>query len=39
MGDPAQLPPVDEVKSLFFSVSDKAILTEVVRQGTDSPLL
>ncbi|MBW4573539.1 MAG: AAA family ATPase [Tolypothrix carrinoi HA7290-LM1] len=39
MGDPAQLPPVDEVKSLSFSVPNKAILTEVVRQGTDSPLL
>lgn len=39
MGDPAQLPPVDEVKSLSFSVTDKAILTQVVRQGTDSPLL
>ncbi len=39
MGDPAQLPPVNEVKSLSFSVPNKAILTQVVRQGTDSPLL
>ncbi|MDF5728851.1 MAG: AAA family ATPase [Rhizonema sp. PD38] len=35
MGDPAQLPPVNEVKSLSFSVPNKAILTQVVRQGTD----
>lgn len=39
MGDPAQLPPVNEVRSLSFNVPDKAILTQVVRQGTDSPLL
>ncbi|MGA9382068.1 MAG: AAA family ATPase, partial [Phormidium sp.] len=43
MGDPAQLPPVNEEinerKSQSFNVPDKAILTEVVRQGTGSPLL
>ncbi|OKH36266.1 DNA helicase [[Phormidium ambiguum] IAM M-71] len=43
MGDPAQLPPVNEEinerKSQSFNVPDKTILTEVVRQGTGSPLL
>lgn len=45
MGDPAQLPPVsgdgeiNEKKSLSFSVPNKAVLTQVVRQGIDSPLL
>ncbi|MCL1475358.1 AAA family ATPase [Argonema antarcticum A004/B2] len=43
MGDPAQLPPVNEEinekRSQSFNVADKAILTEVVRQGTGSPLL
>ena len=43
MGDPAQLPPVNEEinekKSQSFNVPDKAVLTEVVRQGTGSPLL
>ncbi|HBE17576.1 MAG TPA: DNA helicase, partial [Cyanobacteria bacterium UBA11367] len=43
MGDPAQLPPVNEEinekKSQSFNVAEKAILTEVVRQGTGSPLL
>ena len=43
MGDPAQLPPVNaeinEKISQSFSVPNKAVLTEVVRQGTGSPLL
>lgn len=44
MGDPAQLPPVnkgeiEEKKSQSFSVPEKAVLTEVVRQGAGSPLL
>lgn len=43
MGDPAQLPPVNEEinekRSQAFNVPDKAVLTEVVRQGTGSPLL
>lgn len=43
MGDPAQLPPVNdeinEKRSQSFNVPDKAVLTEVVRQGTGSPLL
>jgi hypothetical protein len=39
MGDPAQLNPVNEGKSLSFQVRNKAILTQVVRQGTGSPLL
>lgn len=39
MGDPAQLNPVNEGKSPSFQVPDKAVLTQVVRQGTGSPLL
>jgi ATP-dependent exoDNAse (exonuclease V) alpha subunit len=39
MGDPAQLNPVNERKSLSFQVANKAVLTQVVRQGIDSPLL
>lgn len=44
MGDPAQLPPVSddgkkEKISPSFGVKNKAILTEVVRQGSGSPLL
>lgn len=43
MGDPAQLPPVngeiEDKKSQAFNVPEKAILTEVVRQGAGSPLL
>ncbi|CBN55039.1 ATP-dependent DNA helicase [Kamptonema sp. PCC 6506] len=43
MGDPAQLPPVngeiEEKKSQAFNIPEKAILTEVVRQGAGSPLL
>ena len=34
VGDPAQLPPVNEVASqTFLSVANKAVLTEVVRYG------
>ncbi|WP_242045399.1 ATP-dependent DNA helicase [Anabaena catenula] len=39
MGDPAQLNPVNERKSPSFQVANKAVLTQVVRQGIDSPLL
>jgi hypothetical protein len=39
MGDPAQLNPVNGRKSLSFQVPDKTVLTQVVRQGVDSPLL
>ncbi len=44
MGDPAQLPPVssngvNEKRSPSFNIKNKAVLTEVVRQGADSPLL
>jgi energy-coupling factor transporter ATP-binding protein EcfA2 len=39
MGDPAQLNPVNELKSPSFTVPDKAILTQVVRQGDGNPLL
>jgi AAA domain len=39
MGDPAQLNPVNEGRSPTFTIPQKAVLTQVVRQGTDSPLL
>lgn len=39
MGDPAQLNPVNEKKSPSFSVTNRAVLKQVVRQGADSPLL
>ena len=39
MGDPAQLNPVNEGRSPSFSVPNKVVLTEVVRQGADNPLL
>lgn len=38
MGDPAQLNPVNEKKSPTFAVKNRAILTQVVRQATDSPI-
>jgi ATP-dependent exoDNAse (exonuclease V) alpha subunit len=38
MGDPAQLPPVGEQVSQVFSITDKAELTEVVRQAKDNPI-
>ncbi|MEA5468687.1 ATP-dependent DNA helicase, partial [Spirulina sp. 06S082] len=39
MGDPAQLNPVGEKRSPAFNVKNRAILTEVVRQAGESPLL
>jgi hypothetical protein len=39
MGDPAQLNPVNGRKSLSFQVPDKTVLTQVIRQGVDGPLL
>lgn len=44
MGDPAQLPPVNdngvnEKRSVAFDVPSKVVLTQVVRQGSGSPLL
>jgi hypothetical protein len=39
MGDPAQLNPVGEKRSPSFQVKNRAILTEVVRQAGESPLL
>ena len=38
MGDPAQLNPVGEKRSPTFEVTNRAILTEVVRQALDNPL-
>jgi AAA domain/UvrD-like helicase C-terminal domain len=38
MGDPAQLPPVGERESPVFSITDKAELTQVVRQAKDNPV-
>lgn len=39
MGDPAQLNPVREKRSHTFKVKNRFVLTEVVRQAGDSPLL
>ena len=39
MGDPAQLNPVGEGRSPSFQVKNRAILTEVVRQLGESPIL
>jgi ATP-dependent exoDNAse (exonuclease V) alpha subunit len=38
MGDPAQLPPVGEQASQIFGITDRAELTEVVRQAKDNPV-
>jgi hypothetical protein len=38
MGDPAQLPPVGERASQVFEITDKAELTEVVRQAHNNPI-
>jgi energy-coupling factor transporter ATP-binding protein EcfA2 len=39
MGDPAQLNPVGEKRSPVFSITNKTMLTEVVRQAGESPVL
>lgn len=39
MGDPAQLNPVGEKRSPSFSVTARTLLTEVVRQAGESPVL
>ncbi|MBP0018854.1 MAG: AAA family ATPase [Cyanobacteria bacterium SBLK] len=39
MGDPAQLNPVGEKRSPSFNIKNRTILTEVVRQAGESPLL
>lgn len=42
VGDPAQLPPVDsngEQSPTFSHVQHKALLTEVVRQAADNPII
>lgn len=39
MGDPAQLNPVGDKKSPAFSITNKAVLTKVVRQAGESPVL
>lgn len=39
MGDPAQLNPVAEKRSPTFQIKPRAILTHVVRQTGDNPLL
>jgi exodeoxyribonuclease V len=38
MGDPAQLPPIGEPASQVFEITDKAELTDVVRQAKDNPI-
>ena len=39
MGDPAQLPPVNEIKSPTFNLTEKAELTEIVRQKAGNPII
>jgi exodeoxyribonuclease-5 len=39
MGDPAQLNPIGEKQSPTFKIQNQAILTQVVRQAGESPLL
>ena len=39
MGDPAQLNPVGEKRSPTFQIQKRTILTQVVRQAGESPLL
>jgi exodeoxyribonuclease-5 len=39
MGDAAQLPPVGEILSPTFAISNKAHLTKVMRQKSENPIL
>ena len=39
VGDPAQLPPVGEQNSPAFEYQNKVLLTEVVRQQADNPVV
>jgi exodeoxyribonuclease-5 len=39
VGDPAQLPPVEEKRSRSFDIDSKSELTEIVRQEADNPIL
>jgi exodeoxyribonuclease V len=39
MGDPMQLPPVNEKISLTFDNNEKVELTQVVRQAADNPII
>ena len=39
VGDPAQLPPVGESMSETFSLDPKSILTDIIRQDKDNPII
>lgn len=39
VGDPAQLPPVNEPDSATFATPSRSHLTEIVRQESDNPIL
>lgn len=39
MGDPLQLPPIGEDKSLTFEIVDCSVLTQVMRQKEDNPII
>ena len=39
MGDPAQLNPIGEKRSPAFNITNKVVLTQVVRQTGESPVL
>lgn len=39
VGDPAQLPPVNEEASLSFNTQSRSHLETIVRQGADNPIL
>jgi exodeoxyribonuclease-5 len=39
VGDPAQLPPVEETASKAFDVESRSVLTEIVRQEATNPIL
>lgn len=39
MGDPCQLPPINEVESRSFNVPTQSELTQIVRQSSDNPIV
>jgi exodeoxyribonuclease-5 len=39
VGDPAQLPPVNEKESLSFQTASKSHLSSIVRQAADNPVI
>lgn len=39
VGDPAQLPPIHELESPTFSITNKVELTEIIRQKSGNPII